>query len=109
MDGLSELAPGQTAFAQIRLDVPLPISRSDRFIVRSFSPVRVIGGGTVLNSIPHHRTNLKDEGPLTLAALTESDDLAICHAIIDSYDIPISEKGNFPYSQPPRGAHCQIA
>ena len=48
MDGLSELAPGQTAFAQIRLDVPLPISRSDRFIVRSFSPVRVIGGGTVL-------------------------------------------------------------
>ncbi len=27
-----------------------------------------------------------------MAALTESDDLAICHAIIDSYDIPISEK-----------------
>ena len=90
MDGLSELAPGQTAFAQIRLDVPLPVSRNDRFIIRSFSPVRVIGGGTVLNSIPHHRTNLKDADRSLLAALTESDNLAISHAIIDSYDIPIS-------------------
>lgn len=92
MDGLSELAPGQTTFAQIRLDVPLPISRSDRFIVRSFSPVCVIGGGSVLNSIPHHRTNLRDADRSLLAALKESDDLAICHAIIDSYDIPVSEK-----------------
>lgn len=90
MDGLGELAPGQTAFAQIRLDVPLPVSRNDRFIIRSFSPVRVIGGGTVLNSIPHHRTNLKDADRSLLAALTESDNLAICHAIIDSCDIPIS-------------------
>ncbi len=92
MDGLSTLAPGQTAFAQIRLDVPLPVSRNDRFIVRSFSPVHVIGGGTILNSIPHHRTNLKDADRSLLTALTESDDLAICHAIIDSSDIPISTK-----------------
>ena len=92
MDGAEELTPGSTAFAQVRLDVPLPTSRGDRFIARSFSPVHVIGGGTVLNSAVHHRTNLKDEDRALLAALAESDDLAICHAIIDSYDMPVSAK-----------------
>ena len=90
MDGAAELAPGSTAFAQVRLDVPLPTSRGDRFIVRSFSPVHVIGGGTVLNSAVHHRTNLRDEDRALLAALAENDDLAICHAIIDSSTMPIS-------------------
>lgn len=92
MDDAKELAAGQTAFAQIRLDVPLPVSRGDRFIVRSYSPVRVVGGGTVLNSAVHHRTNLKDEDRALLAALAENDDLAVCHAIIDSSDVPVSVK-----------------
>ena len=92
MDGAEDLAPGNTAFAQVRLDVPLPTSRGDHFIVRSFSPVHVIGGGPVLNSAVHHRTNLKDEDRALLAALAENDDLAICHAIIDSYDMPVSVK-----------------
>ena len=92
MDGTEELAPGCTAFAQVRLDMPLPTSRGDHFIIRSFSPVHVIGGGTILNSAVHHRTNLKDEDRALLAALAENDDLAICHAIIDSCDTPVSTR-----------------
>ena len=92
MDEKKEIAAGETAFAQIRLDVPLPISRGDHFIVRSFSPVHVIGGGTVLNSAVHHRTNLKDEDRALLAALAENDDLAVCQAIIDSNEVPVSVK-----------------
>ena len=71
MDGAEELAPGNTAFVQVRLDVPLPTSRGDHFIVRSFSPVHVIGGGTVLNSAVHHRTNLKDKANVRLTAPSE--------------------------------------
>ncbi len=57
MDNQTSLEPRQTAFAQIRLNEPLPLSHGDHFIVRLLSPARVIGGGVVLNGAPqktHH-------------------------------------------------------
>ncbi|MFC1867326.1 selenocysteine-specific translation elongation factor [Thermodesulfobacteriota bacterium] len=47
-----ELEQGETCFAQIRLDEPTAVLRGDRFILRSYSPVRAIGGGKVLNAFP---------------------------------------------------------
>ena len=39
------LAPGESAFAQLRLDQPVLLLPGDRFILRQFSPVVTIGGG----------------------------------------------------------------
>ena len=47
-----ELAPGETIVAQIRLDSPVTVVKDDRFVIRSYSPVRTSGGGRVLNPIP---------------------------------------------------------
>lgn len=47
-----ELKQGDTCFAQIRLDEPTAVLRHDRFVLRSYSPVRTIGGGVVLNALP---------------------------------------------------------
>jgi selenocysteine-specific elongation factor len=47
-----ELAPGETTVAQLRLDEPVAIVKGDHYVVRSYSPVRTIGGGQVLNPIP---------------------------------------------------------
>ena len=47
-----ELAPGDTCAAQLRLDEPVALVKDDRFVIRSYSPVRTIGGGHVLNPIP---------------------------------------------------------
>ena len=47
-----ELAPGDTCSVQIRMDTPASIIRDDRFVIRSYSPVRTIGGGKILNPIP---------------------------------------------------------
>jgi selenocysteine-specific elongation factor len=69
-----ELLPGDTAIVQMRLDSPVAIIKDDRFVIRSYSPVRTIGGGNVLNPIPqkHKRfksdvieglTGLKDHAP----------------------------------------------
>jgi len=44
-----ELAPGQKALVQIRLQDEAVLVRGDRFIVRQFSPVVTIGGGAVLD------------------------------------------------------------
>jgi selenocysteine-specific elongation factor len=51
-----QLAPGRTAFAQLRLDAPTLVLPGDRFIIRQFSPVVTIGGGTVLDAhAPRHK------------------------------------------------------
>jgi selenocysteine-specific elongation factor len=45
----NELAPGQSALAQLRLDQPVLLLPGDRFILRQFSPVVTIGGGAALD------------------------------------------------------------
>ncbi len=47
-----ELEQGDTCYGQIRLDEPTSVLPSDRFIIRSYSPVRTIGGGKILNALP---------------------------------------------------------
>lgn len=47
-----ELMPGESCFAQVRLDEPTAVLKDDRFVIRSYSPVRTIGGGVVLNALP---------------------------------------------------------
>jgi len=50
--GRKQVAPGETAFAQLRLTDPLLLLPGDRFILRQFSPVITIGGGRVLQNLP---------------------------------------------------------
>jgi selenocysteine-specific elongation factor len=47
-----ELKPGETCFAQIRLEKPTVLLFQDRYVLRSYSPVRAIGGGEILNALP---------------------------------------------------------
>ena len=47
-----ELNPGESCFAQVRLDEPTAVLRNDRYVLRSYSPVRSIGGGEILNALP---------------------------------------------------------
>jgi selenocysteine-specific elongation factor len=44
--------PGATAYAQLRMAEPALLLPGDRFILRQFSPVITIGGGTVLDAGP---------------------------------------------------------
>src|SRR5213593_2498807 len=59
--GQNRLEPGQTAFAQIRLEEPAFALPGDRFIIRQYSPMLTIGGGQILDSAPlKHRRNDKN-------------------------------------------------
>lgn len=49
------LAPGERAFAELRLESPVPASRHDRFLIRSYSPVITVGGGRVVEVGVHHK------------------------------------------------------
>jgi selenocysteine-specific elongation factor len=51
-----ELFPGESALVQIRLDTLVTVVKDDRFVIRSYSPVRTISGGRILNPIsPKHK------------------------------------------------------
>ena len=52
-----ELEPGDSAMTQIRLEGPVLAERGDRFVLRSYSPQRAIGGGVIVlpNPDKHHR------------------------------------------------------
>lgn len=46
------LPPGEDGFAQLVFDRPVTARNHDRFIIRFFSPVVTIGGGTILDIAP---------------------------------------------------------
>lgn len=77
-----ELPPGESAFAQVRLDQPITVLRADRFVVRSYSPVQTIGGGMVLHPLPRkHKGQGKALAAEALHALVNSsdDDIILWH------------------------------
>jgi len=47
--GRDTLEEGERGFIQLRPEKPIVAARGDRFILRFYSPMRVIAGGTVLN------------------------------------------------------------
>ena len=68
--GQDSLTPGETTYAQLRLDEPVFCLHGDAFIIRRFSPTITIGGGLILHPNPSkHRSTDQD----ALAALRELD------------------------------------
>jgi selenocysteine-specific elongation factor len=64
--GRAELEPGQSAHARFRLESPVVALPGDRFVVRSYSPIVTIGGGTILDIAP---PRFKRKGPALAAHL----------------------------------------
>jgi selenocysteine-specific elongation factor len=48
----AELSPGERAFARFRMEASLVALPGDRFVIRSYSPIVTIGGGTLLDIDP---------------------------------------------------------
>jgi len=64
LHGKTELVPGESLFAQVKLPKPALLLPGDRFIIRQFSPVVTIGGGVVLDAaqirrVPGHESFLQ--------------------------------------------------
>ena len=67
-----ELSPGETTVAQFRLDSPVTVVKGDRFVIRSYSPVRTIGGGQILNPIPGKHKRFKESLVNDIVGLAEN-------------------------------------
>ena len=75
------LRPGESALAQLRLESPLVAVPGDTFVIRSYSPMQVIGGGSVVDAHPPKRR--KAAGAEEVA---RRENLPVCDVIIETLD-----------------------
>lgn len=84
---------GERVYAQIRLDEELPVSWRDHFIVRSYSPVHVIGGGVVLRAHPKRSTTATPEKIALLDALRDGDGNRAAECAFNLEKAPVTCEG----------------
>ncbi|HOX39956.1 MAG TPA: selenocysteine-specific translation elongation factor [Candidatus Brocadiia bacterium] len=75
------LSPGESGLAQLRLEAPIVPSAGDLFVVRSYSPMFVIGGGNIVD--PHPPKRRKASGGEDVA---ERESLPIEELLIEALD-----------------------
>lgn len=63
------LLPGESAYAQLRLEEPIAVLAGDRFVLRSYSPMITIGGGSVIDPLPLKRKRYRERGIAELMVL----------------------------------------
>ncbi len=78
-----ELSPGETSVAQLRLGSPVAVVKDDRFVIRSYSPVRTIGGGHILNPIPVKHKRFKPDVVKGLEGIVDQAPKAIIPYHVD--------------------------
>jgi selenocysteine-specific elongation factor len=78
---VTHLEPGAAAPARIYFDAPAAIVRGDRFILRAYSPLTTIAGGTILDPLPPRRGVRTSAGIARLTRLLQSDQDAVMAAV----------------------------
>ncbi len=76
-----EVTPGSRVLCQVKLEEPVALLPGDRYVIRSYSPIRTIGGGRVLNPVPRKRKRTRPEqwDELRLLASGSPEELILLH------------------------------
>jgi selenocysteine-specific elongation factor len=83
------LAPGESTYAQIQLEAETVAAYGDNFIIRSYSPMRTIGGGRVLNpEAPRHK-RFRPETLSSLATLEQGTPQQLVREYLLRVDRPV--------------------
>lgn len=68
-----ELEPGETGFVQLRLERPVVAERNERFIIRGFSSMRLLGGGRFVEVYPQKNRRFRQPVLDYLEAVTDAE------------------------------------
>ncbi len=71
--GSRRIEPGATAACQLRLEAPVAVLPGDRFVIRRFSPVCTLGGGSVCEIDPPRRRLVPAAWEERVRELAEAD------------------------------------
>lgn len=89
MEGDGPITAGESGLVQIRLEEPLPARSGDRFIILSYSPVMLIGGGTVLLSRCRRTRDLDSANRALLDVLAAGDRIAAVATWFGMQPLPV--------------------
>ena len=80
------LAPGDVGYVQFRLETPVVAERYERFIIRGFSSMRLLGGGKIIDVYPLKHRRFRETVLTHLRAITSPDPPTLIEQILhDSY------------------------
>ncbi len=83
--------PGESALIQLRLEEPIAAAEGDLFVLRYYSPMATLGGGTVLQTNPRKKTRFKTEQIDALRQMEKGSPqhrlLQMLAAVSDSYPL----------------------
>jgi len=94
LDGVTEVAPRGSGYAQLTLAEPLVVVAGDRFVLRDETATRTLGGGVAL--VAHAARHRRSQGEVSrwLAALESSDAATRLHAVLASAAAPATESAD---------------
>ena len=94
-----KIAAGSGGYVQLRLEKPAVARRGDRFILRSYSPQHVIGGGRILEAnaakLTAHSAPLAMDRLRALEAGTAKDVILACAASGGTRGFPLGELARY--------------
>ena len=76
------LEKGESGYAQLRLETEIALKSGDRFVLRFYSPLETIGGGTVLDANPSKHKRYHQDVLNGLAVKGSSDSRQILEQLI---------------------------
>jgi selenocysteine-specific elongation factor len=92
--GADTIRPGETVPSQMRLESVVVVAPGDRFVIRSYSPVTTIGGGTIIDAHPaKHKPRESEEVLRELDALEQSDPRDPVSIALERAGRPLSAAG----------------
>jgi selenocysteine-specific elongation factor len=78
------LSPGGSGFVQLHFEKPVVVDSGDRFVARSYSPVRTLGGGWIIDPHPPKHKRFDAELLARLEGLLQGDPSRRILDILDS-------------------------
>lgn len=88
--GSDSIKENEKGYVQLRVEQPIVALRGDKFILRTYSPVRTIGGGKILFHKTKNRKRFDEDSIRFLQISDEGDEKTLIQNIVDSYLIPVN-------------------
>lgn len=91
LDSRAELGPDEKAFIQFQGEEQICCLRGDRFILRSYSPMFLLGGGTVLDPHPPRHKKADEAVQIALQAREKGSPADLVETALQRYTVGISQ------------------
>lgn len=89
---VKEVGPGESCYAQLRLEEEVALRRGDKFIVRFYSPLETVGGGVIIDVNPTKKTPFNKEQLEEIKRKEEGSHTDIVELLVKKYPDMISIK-----------------